>query len=290
MNLRQPVVAGQFYEGSHSTCRHHAERLLASAAAGEDLPAPLVGGLVPHAGWTYSGPVAARTLRALLDGATRETVVLFGAVHRGLVEMGEVYDSGVWRTPLGDVAIDERLAAELIAAADCCRANPDAHAQEHSLEVQLPLLQVLAPEAKILPIAVPPTEIAVEIGRAVGSALTGAGPEICVVGSTDLTHHGRAYRSTHHLGTESEPYARANDRRMLDAIEAMDADGIVPEARRNHNACGAGAIAATIAACRALGAEKGICLEYTNSYAITHAKYAYDPDDSTVGYASVVFA
>ena len=77
---------------------------------------------------------------------------------------------------------------------------------------------------------------------------------------------------------------------MLDLVEAMDAEAIVPEATQHHNACGAGAVAATVAACKALGARRGVCLEYDNSYTITHRKYPWELDDTTVGYAAVVFA
>jgi len=279
-----------FYESSPGPCRTHAERLLASAEVPDDIPKPLYGGLVPHAGWSYSGAVAARTFRVLLAAGEFRSAVLFGADHTGTVRRGEVYDSGMWRTPLGDVAIDEKLAAAVLAAGDCCRANPDAHAAEHSLEVQVPLLQVLAPEVKIVPIAVPPTDLAVEIGRTVAQAIGDRAQEVCIVGSTDLSHHGGHFPAPGGRGEVGEKWTRANDRRMLDLIEAMNAEAIVPEAHERMNACGAGAIAATVAACKALGAEKGICLEYTNSYTIVHQKQPYELDDTTVGYASVVFA
>ena len=81
----------------------------------------------------------------------------------------------------------------------------------------------------------------------------------------------------------------ANDRRMLDLIEALAAEKIIPEAELHGNACGAGAIAATVAACRQLGAKMGFTVEYTNSYKVIHEVYPSDRDDTTVGYASVVF-
>lgn len=292
MNIRQPVRAGMFYEASPSSCRHHVDKLLAAAEVPADLPAGLVGGIVPHAGWTYSGVVAARTFKALLAGGGRRTVVLLGADHVGVVRKGEVYDSGVWRTPLGEVAIDADLARTVLAAGDCCRANPDAHAGEHSLEVQVPILQVLQPDVKILPIAVPPTELAVEIGQALGKAIAqraGEPWEVCIVGSTDLSHHAGHFPAPGGRGEVGERWARANDRRMIDLMEAMNAGAVIAEARERGNACGAGAIAATLAACAALGATKGALLEYTNSYAIIHEKYPYELDDTTVGYASVVF-
>jgi AmmeMemoRadiSam system protein B len=290
MNIRLPLYAGSFYESAAGTCRHHVQKLLEQAVLPPRLPGRLYGGLVPHAGWTYSGAVAARTFKALTQKEAPETVVLFGADHRGSAAEGEVFDSGLWETPLGEAMIDEAVAAAILGAGAALRANPRAHAQEHSLEVQVPLLQTLAPGVKIVPIEVPPTAAAPEIGRAVGEVLARDFPKVRVVGSTDLTHHGGHFASPGGQGAAGERWARQNDRRMLDLIEAMDAEAIVAEAEAHENACGAGAIAATLAACKALGAKRGILLHYTNSYEVVHAQYPDDPDDTTVGYASVVFA
>ncbi|MCY2929680.1 MAG: AmmeMemoRadiSam system protein B, partial [Planctomycetota bacterium] len=111
--------------------------------------------------------MAALTMKALHEEAPLTSVVLFTADHGGTVRVGEVYDAGCWRTPLGDVAIDEPLARAILAcdgAGGIFAANPRAHAREHSGEVQVPLLQALSPGVKIVPIAVPPTPLAVTIG------------------------------------------------------------------------------------------------------------------------------
>ena len=290
MDVRPAVRAGSFYEAAPSVCRRDAEKLIGAADLPDDLPSPLYGGLVPHAGWVYSGKVAAMTLKALSAGGLAATFVLFGADHTGAARFGEVYDRGAWQSPLGRTAIDEELAAALLAVCNSLRSNPTAHALEHSIEVQVPLLAALREDVRIVPIAVPATPAAVEIGRAVGDVLAERFPAAAVVGSTDLTHHGGHFGSQGGRGKVGEQWTRKNDHRMLELIETMDAERIVLEAREHMNACGAGAIAATIAACRCLGASRGICLEYTNSYEITHAARPDYPDDTTVGYASVVFA
>jgi AmmeMemoRadiSam system protein B len=215
---------------------------------------------------------------------------MFGSDHVGAARLGEVYDAGVWRTPLGEVAIDEELAAGLAGASEQLEANPRAHGQEHSLEVQVPLIQLSMPGAKIVPITVPPAPLAVQIGRAVGEALAARTGNVTVLGSTDLTHHGGHFGHWGGRHEEGAAWTEKNDRRMIDLIEAMKADDVVPEATANRNACGAGAIAATIAACHRMGATRGRCLGYTNSYRITHERYPAELDDTTVGYASVVFA
>jgi MEMO1 family protein len=289
-NIRMPMRAGSFYEGNAETCRKHARQLLDSVELPDDLPTAPTGGIVPHAGWAFSGAIAAETIVALQRGGQLGTVVLFGADHVGSVSMGEVYDQGVWRTPLGEVEVDADLAGEILGDSRLFRANPAAHAYEHSLEVQVPLLQMAKPEVKILPIAVPPDDIAVDIGASLGKVLAGRAEAVCVIGSTDLTHHGGHFGNWGGTGEEGVAWTESNDRRMLGLIERMEADEIVDEAQGNRNACGAGAIAATISACKAMGAESGRVLSYDNSYRIVHRRYGETRDDTTVGYASVVFA
>jgi len=289
MNIRQPLRAGSFYEASASSCRYHAAKLIDAAQVAEDLPARLYGGLVPHAGWVYSGKLAAETFKALHRAKPLGTVVLLGADHTGSASRGEVFDSGVWRTPLGEVRVDEELAAALLAASKLLKANPGAHAYEHSIEVQVPILQTLSPEAKIVPITVAARDSAVDMGLAIGRTLTREAPDARIIGSTDLTHHAGHFPAPGGRGEQGVAWTVANDRRLLDLVEQMAAEKIVPEVQERGNACGAGAVAATIAACREMGASRGIVMEYTNSYEVVHATYPNDPDDTTVGYAAVVF-
>ncbi|MFW6132763.1 MAG: AmmeMemoRadiSam system protein B [Planctomycetota bacterium] len=290
MPTRQAVRAGSFYEADPQACRRHAEQLIAAAEVPDDLPEARRGGIVPHAGWMFSGRVAARTLKALTASGAAPTFVLFGADHTGTVARGEVYDAGAWRTPLGDAPVDEELAAAVLSSDGPLRANCSAHAYEHSIEVQVPLIQVLAPEARILPIAVAPNDQAVEVGRTVARAVSGHDGVACVVGSTDLTHHGGHFGSPGGRGRQGVEWTRSNDRRMVRLLERMAAEGIVPEAEARGNACGAGAAAATVAACAELGATRGIVLEYTNSYEVLSELAPGRADETTVGYVAVVFA
>jgi len=291
MTVRTPVRAGMFYESSPASCRRHVEELLQEAHVPDELPPRLYGGVVPHAGWVYSGGLAALTLKSLIAAGPRKTIVLLGADHTGAVRMGEVYAAGAWRTPLGEARVDEDLAQIVLAfGKSCCRENPDAHENEHSIEVQVPFIQVLAPETMILPIAVPPSPMAIEIGQAVGQAVRDQADEVAIVASTDLSHHGGHFPAPGGRGQVGEQWTRRNDRRIIDLAEAMDANSVIPETCKHMNACGAGAMTAAIVACRVLGAQKGICLEYTNSYVITHKRHPNELDDTTVGYASIVFA
>jgi AmmeMemoRadiSam system protein B len=289
-DTRQPIGAGAFYEASPEQCLSDAAALIESADIDNCPPGPILGGLLPHAGWIFSGQLTAMTLKALTSPQPPATVVFLGADHSGVVECGEVYDAGSWLTPIGQARIDTQAAEALIAHGRPFRANRFAHAREHSIEVQVPILQALCPNAMILPIAVPPTELAIEIGQTLATVLSGLDHTWIIAGSTDLTHHGGGrFPAPGGTGQAGLDYSVSNDRKMLDLIEAMDAEAIIPHARAHQNACGAGAVTATIAACRVLGATAGHTLKYTNSQEMMRQIAPNQTDDTTVGYASVVF-
>jgi len=287
-----PSHAGAFYESDSKKCFSEALELVESASLPENIPGKLFGGLVPHAGWSFSGSIAAVTFQALLGG-DREvgTMIIFGADHTGSVDIGEVYDSGAWETPVRTMVIDQELASGLIDSSELLRANPSAHSMEHSIEVQLPLLAAINPELKIVPIAMPLRQLSVEAGLAVGELLRNSDrSDVLIAGSSDLTHHGGHFGNPGGHGPDSEKYAAQNDRRIINLIEQLRAEEIIPEVRERNNACGAGAIAATISAVRAMGATSGTLLAYTNSYRLTHERFPQERDDTTVGYASVIFS
>jgi len=287
---RSPIVAGSFYDASPSGCRQAVERLLAAAELPESTPERCTGGLVPHAGWICSGAVAAMTLKALARDWSGQPFVLFGAVHAPTGPEAMLYDRGGWQTPLGEVAVDAELAATICADCDGVVADCHAHGREHSLEVQLPLLQVLFPQAAIVPILVPASSAAADVGSQVGKVLAGVDPQPLIVGSTDLTHYGPRYGITPAgVGAQGIAWSVENDKRLLALIEQMAADRIVAHTTQTHSACGGGAIAATIAACRELGADRGVVLRHTNSF---ETLKAFSPNDTStaVGYTSVVFA
>ena len=287
---RQPYRAGSFYESDPSACRRSAAELLAGAALPEDLPEEVFGGLVPHAGWMFSGATAALTLKALAERERLSRVVMFGADHWGIADGASAYNGGSWATPLGDAAIDEELAEALLKACPSLRQDSRAHAREHSIEVQLPLMQALREDVRIVPINVSPGPEAVKVGQAVGQVLKRDFRGASVLGSTDLTHYGPQYGFTPGgAGPAGMEWARQNDGRLLKLIEAMRAEKVIEETASRQNACGGGALAATMAACSAMGAARGIVLEYTTSAEIMEKLYRAPAEDA-VGYAAVVFA
>ncbi len=283
---REPVVAGMFYPANPERCRAEVARLLQAAQAG--LPADgFVAGLVPHAGWAYSGGVAARTLAALAQGGAPDTMVILGAVHSWGVRRPAVYPSGSWTTPLGALPIDEALVTEIVQqSGGAIIANERAHSEEHSIEVQLPFVKYLFPEVRIVPLMVPPVEDAVSVGEAVARAIRSQPGKTYVLGSSDLTHYGPRYGfAPRGTGPVALAWAKESDRRLLDVIVGMRAEDIVDQAQSERSACGGGAIAAIVAAARELGAKRGVVLEQTTSYDVQPEGRPSD----FVGYAAVVF-
>lgn len=291
MLVREPVVAGRFYPARSEDCRRELTACLPAAGERPTVATPIVGGIVPHAGWMCSGSVAALVIDALARrGSEPATIVIFGAVHVPGVRRAAVFATGRWETPLGTVAVDERLAERLCGASSLIEANERAHEYEHSIEVQLPFVQHALGRARIVPIMVPPNEQAHTVGQIVARTCADSGAAVAYLGSTDLTHYGPSYEFTPRgVGAGALAWAKdENDRRMLDLILALGAEAVVAEARARQNACGSGAIAATIAACRQAGATQAALLRHTTSFEVLSKRFNEEPTDA-VGYAGVVF-
>jgi hypothetical protein len=291
MQKRRPIVAGQFYPGQSDQCVDEIKQCLKEAPLNMPLPEIIVAGIVPHAGWTFSGVTAAIVFAAIKKRHPKvDTFVIFGAVHRHSGRSPAVYDKGVWVTPLGEIAIDEELAGAVIESKTAI-SDRNAHDSEHSMEVQVPFIQYLFPDAKILPILTPPVEQAIRLGEIVASLISIDNErKIVCLGSTDLTHYGPGYGFVP-MGTGKDALKWAmdvNDRQFIDYSLKMQPDKMLESANENYNACGAGAAAATVAAAKYLGKTKGILLAHTNSNEIMLRKMGETSRES-VGYAAIVF-
>ncbi len=290
---RDPVVAGRFYPNDPQACREELLVCLSAAGNEEDLPARVLGGVVPHAGWMFSGPVAARVLKEVAAKGKPEALVMFGAVHRWMGHEVAVYPTGAWHTPLGDVEVDESLAHEILRHAaevgmgERVIASKSAHEAEHSLEVQMPFVRHLLPNCKVVPLAVPAEAFAPDVGRLVAEVVLGLSTRAVAVGTTDLTHYGPSYGfEPEGRGAPGLKWAReVNDQRMIDLLVAMDDNAILEEARSHSNACGAGAIAATVAFSSHCGATKAVVLEHSTSQDVVRGQGGED----AVGYTGLVF-
>ena len=281
----RPLYAFGFYPADPDACRAAVQRLVAEVALAPTLIRARVGALVPHAGWVYSGKTAAHAWVALA-GVRPEVVVLLGAVHRPGVARATVWNGGPWSTPLGALEVDAALGAAIVEAGSGSIVFGTApHIGEHALEVQAPFIKELMPLASIVAIQVPADQRAPAIGRRIADAIAADPRPIVLAASSDLTHYGPRYGfAPGGGGLGGVAWGRANDDRLVDRAVAMDSVGVLEEAATHQNACGAGALAATISACRALGATAAALLHQTTSF----DERPGDPSLS-VGYASVLY-
>jgi len=290
MRTRKPIVADQFYPGQHSSCVAEIEECLEARALSVPLPETIAAGIVPHAGWTFSGSLAAMVFSAIKRRHEKvHSFVILGAAHSYFGPMPALDDSDFWETPIGDIGIDE-MVSEWLLDKKLVVADSFAHKGEHSIEVQVPFIKYLFPDAQILPIVVPPSEKAISLGQAIGDIIKQAGKTVICIGSTDLTHYGPRYGFVP-MGTGPEALRWANevnDRKFIDLALKMEPQAMLKSAAENYNACGAGAAAATVAASKSLGKAKGLLLAHTNSNEVMLYKMGTTSADS-VGYAAIVF-
>lgn len=267
--VREPAVAGGFYPaGARELAKQVAGCL--SGAGKEPLDGDLLGLVVPHAGYIYSGPVAAHAYKQL-EGRHYDTVVLVGSSHHVRFEGVSVGNYAAYRTPLGDVPVAADLAAKLIESSELIRFRPLAHRREHSLEVQLPFLQAVMKDFRILPIITGDQDlktfqhVAAKVREAVGDE------NVLWIASTDLSHY-MPYRT-----------AVLMDRRTVAGVMTMTPEEFHVAAQKGTcDLCGSGAVVTMMAALA--GREPRVkLLKYANSGDTAGGKGA------VVGYAAIAF-
>jgi len=253
----------------------------------EDGARRIIGGVAPHAGLIYSGPVASHIYHRLARDGQPETFVILGVSHGGNPGFATMFDA-VWRMPMGDVYVDSDLARAIVRHSGFVDINPEAHEGEHSIEIQLPFLQYVYGERfRIVPITVGygDYEMCENVGIAIAEAVEEQGRDVVVLGSTDFTHYGALYGYTP-VGTR--PFEKVlkwiyeTDRSLIDAIISLDAEGLVRKVRENnYTMCGYLPVATMIVAAKKMGASRGELLKYATSYDIQGST------DVVVGYASI---
>jgi AmmeMemoRadiSam system protein B len=270
---RRSPFAGVWYPGDPDELRKMVEELLAVDAESEMEGEPL--GLVcPHAGLMYSGPVAGPAYRSLV-GSDFETVILLGPSHQVFFDALAVYPDGAFETPLGPVAIDAPLAHALVEAAPEIEAMPEVHDREHCLEMQLPFLQVVLPDARIVPVMMGNQSPAlVETAtNAILDSLARVERRALLIASSDLSHY------------EPRERARALDRQVVDCLERFDDGGLAHLLAVNHyHACGGGPIVSVMRASKGLGATLSKVVKYGDSGDTSGETQA------VVGYVSAAFS
>jgi hypothetical protein len=266
--IRQPVVAGQFYEGHPDALRKDVESRLHPAARKE----VALGCVCPHAGFMYSGYVTGAVLSAI---HVPKTVVVVSFSHRGLGERYAVWPTGAWKTPLGNVPINEPLTSKLLKGSSLLVGDTETFAFEHSGEVMLPFLQMLKPEVDVVMVSVypvSPLEDLQTIGREMAAAFREAGAKPLVLASTDMTHYAPAAT------------AEKQDRLAIREMLRLDEAGLYDVVRDNDiSMCGVCPVVVTMTCVKELGATTARLVRYENSGKATH------DTSSVVAYAGLIF-
>lgn len=280
MKIRHSSQAGAFYAGTAQSLKAQIEGCFTHRFGPGKLPKVVedgfrnvVGLLCPHAGYMYSGPVAAHAYYNLAADGKPDVVVIFGPNHTGRGSALALMSEGVWRTPLGEIKIDTSTAKQIVDESRIVDVDDSAHTFEHSIEVQLPFLQYLYGSAfKFVPICflMQDLESSREVGRAVAKALSGKNG--LIIASTDMTHY--------------EPHERAQrkDKMVIDAVAKMDEELYYSTVEsQNISTCGYGPTVAVITAAKLLGAKRAQLLCYKTSGDVI------SDFSSVVGYASMSF-
>jgi len=277
--VRKPAVAGSFYPKDKDELKQLIrDSYLHELGPGKLPPAPptdskVVSVVVPHAGYVYSGPVAAHSYLHVSSLASPELIVVVSPNHYGLGSGVSAYDSGAWETPLGSMRVDEAAAKEFADATGIVDFDPSAQRLEHSLEVQLPFLQMIYGDSvPILPICISFQDQETTTTLAEGVAKVARKRKTVLVASSDLTHY------------EPAEQARKKDAALIKEILKMDVDGFYSTLERLQvTACGFGAISTIMQASKQLGLAKAELLKYASSGDTTGEM------DAVVGYGSVRF-
>lgn len=280
--VRKSVRAGSFYPNSESRLRNMLTSFFDSIGGlPESTASTTIGGLVPHAGYVFSGEVAAYTYREMRKQLP-DTFVVLGPNHTRLGSQAAIMTEGGWETPLGILDIDEEVAKKLFKTCPILDNDPTAHSREHSIEVQIPFIQYIGGK-KFVPISLgmQDPETAQEMGTALAEVIQSYSDlSVGIVASSDLTHFGAAYGF---MPTREDPieWMEEIDGKILSGIDTISSQTVYEAAERT-TACGYGCIAAMIIACKNLGLDTSEILEYRTSYDVSGDK------SSVVGYGAAV--
>jgi AmmeMemoRadiSam system protein B len=262
--VRRPAFAGQFYPGTAQELKRNIDSLVVKNAKKQDI----IACMLPHAGYMYSGKVAAETISRI---NLKDRIILLGPNHTGYGSPFSIMTDGTWQTPLGDVKIDKELAKKILAASKFLENDALAHMYEHSLEVELPFLQYFKSDFQIVPIAFLTDDIngLKEVGKEIAIAIKGSGA--MMVASSDMTHY------------ESQQEASRKDSEAIKAVLELNEDKLMERIRgQGISMCGYAPAIAMISAAKALGAKNAELVKYQTSGDVTGDM------DSVVGYAGII--
>jgi len=282
---RKSIVAGSFYDADKESLSQQIKHCFLHEIGPQRLPEHdkniqhernIKGVISPHAGFIFSGPIAAYHFLRLSYEKTPQTIIIIGPNHRGLGKEIAIMSAGYWETPLGNIEIDEQMAKEIINYDDkhLIKEDEQAHAFEHSIEVQLPFLQFIYPknQFKIIPICVSNQQL--EKMKYLADKIFQATKEksCLLIASSDFTHY------------ETQESAKRKDAEAIDKIINMDINLFYDTiSRKSASICGPGPIAIVTEVCKKLGINRGRLLKYATSGDVSGM------NEQVVGYASIIF-
>ena len=265
--IRKPVVAGAFYPGTAAALKADLAKFIDKNDPKEDA----VGLLMPHAGYIYSGAVAGAAISRVIF---KDTFIIIGPKHHAPGAPFAVWPDGSWQTPLGSVQVDAELAGKIVQLSRYAKADYLAHERdEHAIEVQIPFLQYIKPDVRIVPILMGGIELEVcrEIGHAIAQAVKALKREVVILASGDMTHY------------ESPERAKVKDTSAIEAMLALDEAELTRRYYDMHmTMCALGPVCTMLAAAKELGVKSAELIKYGNSGDATG-------DGRVVAYAGVIF-
>jgi AmmeMemoRadiSam system protein B len=277
MRTRERMLPAGWYPASASACKAEINQFIADA---KPLPpgTRVYGGIVPHAGWFFSGKAAARVFFLAAKAGQPQVVCVFGG-HLGGSSPPLLVTADAWETPLGNLP----LATEFYKPLGQRLTLREEYPGDNTIEVQLPFVKYFFPDARVLALRSPQSATAIELGRAVAAVAKELQVSIMAFGSTDLTHYGANYGfAPQGYGPAAVKWVKeVNDKKFIDVALKLDAPGIIQTAAQNQNACSPGGAATAVTVAQADGATKAALVDYYTSYDIM-------PGDSFVGYAGIV--
>ncbi len=264
--LRDPAVSGQFYPASKKQLIREIEKYISKKASKEKI----LGIVSPHAGYMYSGETAALTLS---KAELPDNIIILGPNHTGAGARFSIMAHGIWNTPMDNVNINGELAEIILNKTSLIKEDEEAQIYEHSIEVQLPIIQYLKSNFRFVPIVVSYGDIKQyqEIGYAIAGAIEDFEEEVLIIASSDMTHY------------ESSETAKTKDNLAIESILKLNEAELFNRVRKyNISMCGCGPVCIMLAACKKLGAKHAELVKYTNSGEAT-GDFA-----QVVGYAGII--
>ena len=270
--VRAPAVTGRFYPGTRDELQRAVRELLRTVEPGAH-PAAARAAIAPHAGYLYSGLTAAHVFARL---RLPRLIVILAPNHTGMCRApggASLWETGAFATPLGEVAIDDAFAAALLEASSLVGVDHDAHRTEHAVEVMLPFLQLLQPDARIVPLVLAWDDwtSSEQLGNSLAALIKAAAEPVLLLASSDLNHY------------EPAAVGELKDAQALGAVQALDGAELLDRCRRERiSMCGRAPAATVLAAARALGATRAEVVDYR------HSGWVTGDESAVVGYGGVV--